>query len=634
MRHIMTAFAVLALEFRTVVGDSLSDALSSTVFLNAGTVSAGDQFRYLDIPCMYLEADNVTCAQCSWGVGGACPYLFQITSNVPSNCTPDAPQPGNDLPGSDYTATALQNDDYTVCESLCCAEDECGAWTYVPSAPSDYLSCLTGDHCCYRKTGFPEFKPSTLPNIISGFVNKTVPPSIPPPLGMRSAVPLGGVGAGALELRADGTFHEVTIMNQSPAGAAKFGVLQDLILAIRIVAASGGAAVTKVVRTSPPTFGANISGVDAISYSGSYPVTRLQISDSDLLVNATIYAYSALKPGNMVASAAPAVWFTLAVDNPTGAPINASLFVSQPLASVNNCARPSSHVLNTSSATTPAACLIACSKLAACASWTFDCDSGACALASDVPWSVYSTTSYCGVGGMWSGDGHVLNFEQDPAGTAGGPANGDISIFPVTGPSLVQGSMAVADSIAGLYAAFANEGILDSSVDDVTAGSFVGAIASVGAAVATTTVAPGAVSSATIGLSWYFPDRDHMNVNVGNFYSTLFDNSVDVANQYSNIEDLTTVVTTLNAHHAVFAGAQSSLPSWMQDFAINEMSHFRGMIWTADGRMREFEANDCPDVDSQHNDHQVWKSSQLSVLRLAIVCRMFVRANVQYVCVM
>ena len=38
--------------------------------------------------------------------------------------------------------------------------------------------------------------------------------------------------------------------------------------------------------------------------------------------------------------------------------------------------------------------------------------------------------------------------------------------------------------------------------------------------------------------------------------------------------------------------------------AINEMSHFRGMIWTGDGRMREYEANDCPDLDSIHNDYQ------------------------------
>ena len=28
------------------------------------------------------------------------------------------------------------------------------------------------------------------------------------------------------------------------------------------------------------------------------------------------------------------------------------------------------------------------------------------------------------------------------------------------------------------------------------------------------------------------------------------------------------------------------------------MSHFRGLMWFRDGRAREYEAYDCPDVDS------------------------------------
>ena len=94
----------------------------------------------------------------------------------------------------------------------------------------------------------------------------------------------GGIGAGALELRADGTFHEVTIMNASPAGAAKFGVLADMVLAVRVATASG--TVTKLVRTSAPSFAADagLQGVDSITYSGSYPVSRLmlQVSASSL----------------------------------------------------------------------------------------------------------------------------------------------------------------------------------------------------------------------------------------------------------------------------------------------------------------------------------------------------------------
>lgn len=34
------------------------------------------------------------------------------------------------------------------------------------------------------------------------------------------------------------------------------------------------------------------------------------------------------------------------------------------------------------------------------------------------------------------------------------------------------------------------------------------------------------------------------------------------------------------------------------------MSHAHMMIWSRDGRMREFEAFSCDDVDSIHNDYQ------------------------------
>jgi len=54
---------------------------------------------------------------------------------------------------------------------------------------------------------------------------------------------------------------------------------------------------------------------------------------------------------------------------------------------------------------------------------------------------------------------------------------------------------------------------------------------------------------------------------------------------------------------------------------INQMSHFRGMIWSRDGRMREFEALDCMDVDSIHNDGQrhlpyLWLMPQFEIGKL------------------
>ena len=93
-----------------------------------------------------------------------------------------------------------------------------------------------------------------------------------PPPGMRSAVPLGGLGAGSFELRADGTFHEWTIENQSPGGSAKLnkGALDLAVFGVRVKAK--GRSTSSLLRVHPPH---GYPGVAALSYSGAFPVTKL-----------------------------------------------------------------------------------------------------------------------------------------------------------------------------------------------------------------------------------------------------------------------------------------------------------------------------------------------------------------------
>jgi non-lysosomal glucosylceramidase len=91
---------------------------------------------------------------------------------------------------------------------------------------------------------------------------------------------------------------------------------------------------------------------------------------------------------------------------------------------------------------------------------------------------------------------------------------------------------------------------------------------------------------------------------LGNFYGSLYEDSGDVAAVLAAPGMLASVVGDLNAHHAVFGGAGSSVPAWLADSLINSMSHFRSVMWFADGRWRQWEAYDCPDVDSVHNDAQ------------------------------
>ena len=63
------------------------------------------------------------------------------------------------------------------------------------------------------------------------------------------------------------------------------------------------------------------------------------------------------------------------------------------------------------------------------------------------------------------------------------------------------------------------------------------------------------------------------------------------------------MVETYRGWHAAFFES-SSLPAWLQDVLVNSMSNWRSAFMTADGRWRQWEAYDCVDVDSVHNDYQ------------------------------
>jgi len=57
---------------------SLYNLLNSIPFLHVGTVTNQDNYNYLSVSCGYLEPENVSAAQSSWGQGGGCPYLFSF----------------------------------------------------------------------------------------------------------------------------------------------------------------------------------------------------------------------------------------------------------------------------------------------------------------------------------------------------------------------------------------------------------------------------------------------------------------------------------------------------------------------------------------------------------------------------
>ena len=108
----------------------------------------------------------------------------------------------------------------------------------------------------------------------------------------------------------------------------------------------------------------------------------------------------------------------------------------------------------------------------------------------------------------------------------------------------------------------------------------------------------------TLVFAWHFPDRDFSHEILGNMYATLWPDSAAVAAELATEAKLASVVADINAHHYAVASPDNPTPVWLKDQLLNQWSHFHMLMWYKDGRLREYEAWSCDDVDSVHNDYQ------------------------------
>jgi hypothetical protein len=582
--------------------DALSAALQSVPFSAAvvGLTNNSDAYGSHALDCYYLEVEDVGCTSCSWG--GACAVQTLASTGPappPSNCTGSASDPeGTDRPGGDFTSYPVAS--HELCASACCDDPRCLAWTYVTKLQAGTEDqCVTGGPCCWLKGSVPNPTPNNYPDgIWSGTAQQPPqPPMTVPPTGIRNAVPVGGLGAGTLELRGDGTFHELTFHSASPGGAAKYPTQPDMMLSLAV---NGGAA--RALRTAPPAYAA--PGVAQIQYAGAYPVSRLAVVDPSSLgaagVSATLYAFHHLRPNDSPTSSAPAAVFTLSVTNGGAAPANVSLMLQLPMGAMRDCARVDFKAAATSNTSGYAACMQACAAAGAgCAAWNFDslAAAGNCAFLPSAGRMVYKRGGFCGIRGAWdSSDGASLSLSLHPgdAPSEAGPAAGDVALRPVASGAGAQLSFAVSDDPALLFGAFAAGGgaFAPGSNGGVTGGSFAAVAACHGAvAVTSPMIAPGETASVSITFAWYFPHRDYYGQTVGQFYSTLFGSAKDVAGLYDQAH-LAAAAADSAAHAAVFAGpAAATLPDWLADHMQQQFSHFRNFIYAADGTMREHEAS-------------------------------------------
>ena len=101
-----------------------------------------------------------------------------------------------------------------------------------------------------------------------------------------------------------------------------------------------------------------------------------------------------------------------------------------------------------------------------------------------------------------------------------------------------------------------------------------------------------------VGTYWYHPHFEWVGQDVGRYYATEFKSSSDAATSMAG--ELATVVGDIAAFHSVFEG--TSVPEWLADFVLQSTSHIRNSMWLGDGRWFQYEAFDCVNVDSIHND--------------------------------
>lgn len=590
LQQLLYSAVLTIISFSIIYGQTTYDLLDSLKFLNNGSISSSDIYQYQYEPAPYTEPENVTQENHAWIESGTHPYLYQFDPSKPTYCNLSSIMDQTDLRGSDIIAIIPTTVDPSECTKLCCNYPSCLSWSHAVKAPTDFINCKKDQPCCYLKHNVPE--PSPNPIITSGIMNRTNP-YIHPPTGLRSSVPTGGITTGSIELRGDGTFHEWTVESQSPAGSAKYGVVDDTLLAFRITNLNTNESDARLIRTQPSQ---NLKGIDRIIYHGAYPVSKLELSDETLKAKLDLYAYSVFKPGDLNRSITPAIIYSLNILNTNNYPIEVNFMFNAPLSSQVDQTRLSKNVMKQIVSDTYVECIQLCDQDPQCATWNWQLveNNFTCILYSDVGNNIYVSGHVSGVRGQWTYDrtGPLI---LDRPGTM--PANGQYVLWPFLSSDKTM-SAVVDNNITSILSNFSINGGWFQQTEIKQA-------AANGAVSISTKLQSGEKKTLSILFAWYFPHHNWLNLTLDNYYSLLYNNVTSVGQSIGVDKDdseLNRILKDISTLHNLYLN--SSLPDYLVDSLINSVSHVRSAMYFVNGDWRQWEAYDCDDVDSVHNDHQ------------------------------
>jgi len=170
--------------------------------------------------------------------------------------------------------------------------------------------------------------------------------SIPATMPMGSGAPLGGIGTGFVEIRADGCFYEWQIFNSGPwaqnaPSTTSMPTHGAQYLRFLIRTQKSSERLSQIRRlylrsdendlyTYP-----YLQDIDSIDYTSTFPMTNLRYNDETLPVRASARAFSPFIPGRARDSATPGFHVVFTLENTSQETVSVSLsgFLDNPLAS-------------------------------------------------------------------------------------------------------------------------------------------------------------------------------------------------------------------------------------------------------------------------------------------------------------
>ncbi len=181
-------------------------------------------------------------------------------------------------------------------------------------------------------------------NTASGPTTIPVPLAIPATMPMGSGAPLGGIGTGFVEIRADGCFYEWQIFNSGPwaqnakSTTAPFPAGPQVLRFLLRVKKGDNTPQMRRLYLRPDDNDLYslpmLHDVESIEYASAFPVTTLRYHDATLPVRVSAEMFSPFIPGNAQESATPGFHAVYTIENTSNETVEVSLasFVDNPLA--------------------------------------------------------------------------------------------------------------------------------------------------------------------------------------------------------------------------------------------------------------------------------------------------------------